>query len=139
VAEPRVAVLAAVETVHANMPATTDAAALAKMADRGQIVGALIDGPLAFDNAISPQAADTKNIVSPVAGIADVLIVPNIEAGNMLAKQLAYLANAQSAGIVMGARVPIMLTSRADGRLSRLASCAAAVLVAHHEPIKPQR
>lgn len=137
--EPRVAILAAVETVHPNMPATTDAAALAKMADRGQIVGGIIDGPLAFDNAISKEAADSKRIVSAVAGFADVLIVPNIEAGNMLAKQLAYLANAQSAGIVMGARVPIILTSRADGRLSRLASCAAAVLVAQHVRTKPTR
>ncbi|MCY7279414.1 MAG: bifunctional enoyl-CoA hydratase/phosphate acetyltransferase [Sphingomonas bacterium] len=137
--EPRVSILAAVETVHPNMPATTDAAALAKMADRGQIVGGIIDGPLAFDNAISKEAADSKRIVSAVAGFADVLIVPNIEAGNMLAKQLAYLANAQSAGIVMGARVPIILTSRADGRLSRLASCAAAVLVAQHVRTKPTR
>ena len=139
VPEPRVAILAAVETVHPTMPATTDAAALAKMADRGQIVGGLIDGPLAFDNAISREAADSKQIVSSVAGIADVLIVPNIEAGNMMAKQLAYLADAQSAGIVMGARVPIILTSRADGRLSRLASCAAAVLVARHTRLKPPR
>ena len=139
VAEPRVAVLAAVETVHPNMSATLDAAALSKMAERGQIVGGLVDGPLAFDNAISPEAAATKKITSPVAGRADVLIAPNIEAGNMLAKQLAYLAGAQSAGIVMGARVPIMLTSRADGRLSRLASCAAALLVARHERIKPSR
>jgi phosphate acetyltransferase len=139
VLEPRVAILAAVETVHSNMPATTDAAALAKMADRGQIVGGVIDGPLAFDNAISREAADAKQIVSAVAGVADVLIVPNIEAGNMMAKQLAYLANAQSAGIVMGARVPIILTSRADGRLSRLASCAAAVLVARHKRSKPPR
>ena len=139
VLEPRVAILAAVETVHPNMPATTDAACLAKMADRGQIVGGLIDGPFAFDNAISREAADAKHIVSVVAGRADVLIVPNIEAGNMLAKQLAYLTNAQSAGIVMGARVPIILTSRADGRLSRLASCAAAVLVARHIRAKPSR
>jgi phosphotransacetylase len=139
VQEPRVAILAAVETVHPGMPATTDAASLAKMADRGQIVGGLIDGPLAFDNAISREAADAKHIASAVAGIADVLIVPNIEAGNMLAKQLAYLANAQSAGIVMGARVPIILTSRADGRLSRLASCAAAVLLSRHKRLKPPR
>ena len=139
VPEPRVAILAAVETVHPGMPATTDAAALAKMADRGQIVGGLIDGPLAFDNAISREAAEAKKIASAVAGIADVLIVPNIEAGNMLAKQLAYLANAQSAGIVMGARVPIILTSRADGRLSRLASCAAAVLLSRHTRLKPSR
>jgi phosphotransacetylase len=139
VPEPRVAILAAVETVHPGMIATTDAASLAKMADRGQIVGGLIDGPLAFDNAISREAADAKHIASAVAGVADVLIVPNIEAGNMLAKQLAYLANAQSAGIVMGARVPIILTSRADGRLSRLASCAAAVLLARHQRTKPPR
>ncbi len=139
VEQPRVAILAAVETVHPNMPATTDAAALAKMAERGQIVGGLVDGPLAFDNAISAEAAKSKDIVSSVAGVADVLIVPNIEAGNMMAKQLAYLGNAQSAGIVMGARVPIMLTSRADGRLSRLASCAAAVLVAHHQRTRPPR
>lgn len=139
VAQPRVAVLAAVETVHPNMSATVDAASLSKMAERGQIVGGLVDGPLAFDNAVSPEAAATKQIVSAVAGRADVLIAPNIEAGNMLAKQLAYLAGAQSAGIVMGARVPIMLTSRADGRLSRLASCAAALLVARHERAKPAR
>jgi len=139
VAEPRVAILAAVETIQPNMPATIDAAALSKMADRGQIVGGLIDGPLGFDNAISEEAARTKHIVSAVAGCADVLIAPDIEAGNMMAKQLAYLANAQSAGLVMGARVPIMLTSRADGRLSRLASCAAALLVARHERTKPLR
>lgn len=136
---PRVAVLAAVETVEPNMPATIDAAALAKMADRGQIVGGLVDGPLAFDNAISPDAARTKDIASPIGGAADVLIAPNIEAGNMMAKQLAYLANAQSAGLVMGARIPIMLTSRADGQLSRMASCAAAVLVAQHQRLKPAR
>ena len=137
--QPRVAVLAAVETVDPDMAATIDAAALAKMADRGQIVGGLVDGPLAFDNAISETAAGMKQIVSAVAGVADVLIVPNIEAGNMIAKQLTYLANAQSAGIVMGARVPIILTSRADGLLSRLASCAVAVLVARHERSKPPR
>ena len=137
--QPRVAVLAAVETVDPDMAATIDAAALAKMADRGQIVGGLVDGPLAFDNAISETAAGMKQIVSAVAGVADVLIVPNIEAGNMIAKQLTYLANAQSAGIVMGARVPIVLTSRADGLLSRLASCAVAVLVARHERSKPPR
>lgn len=139
VAEPRVAVLAAVETVHPKMPATLDAAALSKMAERGQIVGGLVDGPLAFDNAISPEAAKTKEIVSAVAGRADILIAPDIEAGNMMAKQLAYLAGAQSAGLVMGARVPIVLTSRADGRLSRLASCAAAILVAGHQRSKPVR
>jgi len=136
--EPRVAVLAAVETVNPDMCATIDAAALSKMAERGQIVGGIVDGPLAFDNAISEAAARNKAIVSPVAGRADVLIAPNIEAGNMMAKQLAYLASAQSAGIVMGARVPIILTSRADGRLSRLASCAAAMLVAGHTRMKPQ-
>ena len=136
---PHVAVLAATETVNPDMVATVDAAALAKMADRGQIVGGLVDGPLAYDNAISKTAADLKRIVSAVAGVADVLIVPNIEAGNMIAKQLTYLANAQSAGLVMGARVPIILTSRADNRLSRLASCAAAVLVARHERSKPTR
>jgi phosphotransacetylase len=139
VVQPRVAVLAAVETVHPSMPATVDAAALSKMAERGQIVGGLVDGPLAFDNAISPAAAETKDIESAVAGRADILIAPNIEAGNMLAKQLAYLAGAQSAGIVIGARVPIVLTSRADGRLSRLASCAAAILVAQHQRLKPSR
>ncbi len=136
---PRVAVLAATETVNPDMVATVDAAALAKMADRGQIVGGLVDGPLAFDNAISKTAARLKQIVSQVAGVADVLIVPNIEAGNMIAKQLTYLANAQSAGIVMGARVPIILTSRADGHVSRMASCAAAVLVARHERPKAAR
>ena len=137
--QPRVAILAAVETVDPDLMATIDAAALAKMADRGQIVGGLVDGPLAFDNAISETAAAMKQIVSPVAGVADVLIVPNIEAGNMIAKQLTYLANAQSAGIVIGARVPIILTSRADGLLSRLASCAVAVLVARLERSKPPR
>ena len=139
IAQPRVAILAAVETVDPDMMATIDAAALAKMADRGQIIGGLVDGPLAFDNAISKTAAAMKEIVSPVAGIADVLIVPNIESGNMIAKQLTYLANAQSAGIVLGAKVPIILTSRADGLLSRLASCAVAVLVARHERSKPPR
>lgn len=142
VLDPRVAVLAAVETVHPAMPATVDAAALAKMAECGQIMGARVDGPLAFDNAVSADAADSKHIVSTVAGAADVLIAPNIEAANieaanMAAKQLAYLASAQSAGLVMGARVPVVLTSRADGRLSRLAACAAAVLVARHERSKP--
>lgn len=139
VLEPRVAVLAAVETVDPKMPATLDAAALSKMAERGQIVGGLVDGPLAFDNAISPEAAETKDIVSAVAGRADILIAPDIESGNMMAKQLAYLAGAQSAGLVMGARVPIILTSRADGRLSRLASCAAAILVAARSRSKPPR
>ena len=131
VAEPRVAILAAVETVNGRMPATLDAAALCKMADRGQISGALLDGPLAFDNAISPAAARIKGIVSPVAGVADILVVPDLESGNMLAKQLEYLGGAASAGIVMGARVPIVLTSRADSRETRIASCAVATLIAH--------
>lgn len=137
IAVPRVAVLAAVETVHPAMPSTIDAAALSKMAERGQIVGGHVDGPLAFDNAVSVEAAQAKRIASDVAGRADVLIVPDIEAGNVAAKQLTWLAGAQTAGIVMGARVPVMLTSRADGRLSRLAACAVAVLVARHERLKP--
>jgi len=127
---PRVAILAAVETVNPHMPATLDAAALCKMADRGQINGALLDGPLAFDNAVSIAAARIKGIVSEVAGRADVLVVPDLESGNMLAKQLEYLGGASSAGIVMGARVPIVLTSRADSRESRIASCAIALLLA---------
>ncbi|HPA00748.1 MAG TPA: bifunctional enoyl-CoA hydratase/phosphate acetyltransferase [Chiayiivirga sp.] len=131
VPEPKVAILAAVETVMASMQATLDAAALCKMADRGQITGGLLDGPLAFDNAVSPAAARTKGIVSPVAGQADILVVPDLESGNMLAKQLMYLGQAASAGIVMGARVPVVLTSRADSRESRLASCAIALLLAH--------
>ena len=132
VAQPRVAILAAVETVNASMPATLDAAALCKMADRGQITGGLLDGPLAFDNAVSIAAARTKGIVSEVAGRADILVVPDLESGNMLAKQLEYLGEATTAGIVLGARVPIVLTSRADSRETRLASCAIAVLLAHH-------
>ncbi|MBP8224842.1 MAG: bifunctional enoyl-CoA hydratase/phosphate acetyltransferase, partial [Acidovorax sp.] len=132
VAQPRVAILAAVETVNAAMPATLDAAALCKMADRGQITGALLDGPLAFDNAVSIAAARTKGIVSEVAGRADILVVPDLESGNMLAKQLEFLGDAATAGIVLGARVPIVLTSRADARDTRLASCAVAVLLAHH-------
>ena len=131
VAHPRVAILAAVETVNVRMQATLDAAALCKMADRGQIAGATLDGPLAFDNAISAAAARIKGIASPVAGLADVLVVPDLESGNMLAKQLEYLGGASSAGIVMGARVPIVLTSRADSRETRVASCAVAALVAH--------
>jgi len=127
---PHVAILAAVETINPNMPATLDAAALCKMADRGQIAGALLDGPLAFDNAVSAAAARTKGIVSPVAGSADILVVPDLEAGNMLAKQLEYLGGAASAGIVLGARVPIVLTSRADPREARIASCAVALVVA---------
>ena len=132
VAEPRVAILAAVETINPHMPATLDAAALCKMADRGQITGGLLDGPLAFDNAVSIAAARTKGIVSEVAGRADILVVPDLESGNMLAKQLEYLGDAATAGVVLGARVPIVLTSRADSRETRLASCAVGVLLAHH-------
>jgi phosphate acetyltransferase/phosphate butyryltransferase len=130
VERPRVAVLAAVETVNPGMPATLDAAALCKMADRSQIEGAVIDGPLAFDNAVSAAAARTKGIVSDVAGSADILVVPDLESGNMLAKQLEYLGGAASAGIVLGARVPIVLTSRADPREARIASCAVALVAA---------
>ena len=126
----RVAILSAMETVNPKVPSTIEAAALCKMADRGQITGATLDGPLALDNAISPEAAAVKGIVSPVAGQANVLVVPDLEAGNMLAKSLSFLAGADAAGIVMGARVPIMLTSRADALLTRLASCAVALLVA---------
>ncbi len=126
---PKVALLAAVETVNPAMRATLDAAALCKMADRGQISGGIVDGPLAFDNAISASAAQTKGIVSPVAGQADILVVPDLEAGNILAKQLEYLAEAQAAGIVLGARVPIILTSRADSPLAHAASCALALFV----------
>jgi phosphotransacetylase len=129
--KPKVAVLAAVETVNSKMPATLDAAALCKMADRGQITNCIIDGPMAFDNAISKQAAITKGIESPVAGDPDILLVPDLEAGNILAKQLIFLANADSAGLVLGARVPVILTSRADSVRSRIASCAVAVLTAH--------
>jgi phosphate acetyltransferase len=131
IAEPKVAILAAVETVNPKMQATLDAAALCKMADRGQISGGLLDGPLAFDNAISVVAARTKGIKSAVAGQADILLVPDIESGNMLAKQLEYLADALSAGIVLGARVPIVLTSRADSAQTRTASTAIAVVMAH--------
>jgi phosphate acetyltransferase len=129
--KPKVAVLAAVEMVNSRMRSTLDAAALCKMADRGQITGGIVDGPLAFDNAISPAALKEKHIVSAVAGRADILMVPDIEAGNMLAKQLYYFGNAQSAGVVLGARVPVMLTSRADPIASRVASCAVASLLAH--------
>ena len=128
---PKVAILAAVETVTSKMPATIDAAALCKMAERGQITGGILDGPLAFDNAISKQAAETKGIHSEVAGDPDILLAPDLEAGNILAKQLSFLANADSAGMVLGARVPIILTSRADSVRSRIASCAVAMLVAH--------
>ncbi|MGH7122082.1 MAG: phosphate acetyltransferase [Acetobacteraceae bacterium] len=126
----RVAILSAMETVNPKVPSTIEAAALCKMADRGQITGALLDGPLALDNAIQPEAAAIKNILSPVAGRANVLVVPDLEAGNMLVKSLSFLAGADAAGIVLGARVPIILTSRADSNLTRLASCAVAVLVA---------
>ena len=129
--QPRVAILAAVETVNPDMQATVDAAMLCKMADRGQITGGVLDGPLGFDNAISEEAARTKKIVSPVAGKADILLVPDLEAGNMVAKQLQYLAGADSAGIVLGTRVPIVLTSRADSVRTRLASTAVMKLVAH--------
>jgi phosphate acetyltransferase/phosphate butyryltransferase len=132
IATPRVALLAAVETVNQAMPATLDAAALCKMAERGQISGALLDGPLAFDNAISAAAAAQKNISSPVAGLADILLVPDIESGNILAKNLTYLANADAAGIVLGASCPIILTSRADSERTRLSSCALAVMAAAH-------
>lgn len=132
IALPKVAILAAIETVHPRMRSTIEAAALCKMADRGQISGGLLDGPLAFDNAISHEAAMIKHIVSPVAGDADVLVAPDLEAGNMIAKQLIYLASAQVAGIVLGARVPIMLTSRSDDADARTASAALALLFARH-------
>ncbi|TDK62764.1 bifunctional enoyl-CoA hydratase/phosphate acetyltransferase [Sapientia aquatica] len=132
IAEPRVALLAAVETVNSTMISTLHAAALCKMAERGQITGGILDGPLAFDNAVSVEAAKTKGIVSPVAGFADIFLVPDIEAGNMLAKQLEYLADAEIAGIVLGARVPIILTSRADKTMARLGSCAIALLLARN-------
>jgi phosphate acetyltransferase len=130
VTEVRVAILSAMETVNPKVPSTIEAAALCKMLDRGQISGALVDGPLALDNAIDPEAARIKKIVSPVAGRANVLLVPDLESGNMLAKSLSFLAGADTAGIVLGARVPIILTSRADSVLSRMASCAVASLVA---------
>jgi phosphotransacetylase/acyl dehydratase len=127
---PRVAILSAVETVNPALRSTVDAASLCKMADRGQITGGMVDGPLAFDNAVSPEAARQKGIVSAVAGQADILVVPDLEAGNMLAKQLSFLAGADAAGVVVGARVPIVLTSRADSERTRIASCAVAVLMA---------
>jgi phosphotransacetylase len=128
---PSVAILAAVETVTSKMPATIDAAALCKMAERGQIKNGILDGPLAFDNAISKEAAKTKGIQSDVAGDPDILLAPDLEAGNILAKQLTFLARADSAGIVLGARVPIILTSRADSVRSRIASCGVAMMAAH--------
>jgi phosphotransacetylase/acyl dehydratase len=132
---PKVALLSAVETVTSKIPSTVDAAALCKMAGRGQITGGVLDGPLAFDNAVSKSAAETKGIQSDVAGDADILIAPDLEAGNMIAKQLMYLAGADAAGIVLGARIPIVLTSRADGLMSRLASAAMAQLYVHHHAI----
>jgi phosphate acetyltransferase len=137
VAQPKVAVLAAVESVNSKMEATLDAAALCKMADRGQITGGIIDGPLAFDNAISAEAAQTKGIFSPVAGDPDILVVPDLVSGNILAKQLEYLAGAMGSGVVLGARVPIALTSRADGATARLCSAALAVLLAHSYKVRP--
>ncbi|HEY1697621.1 MAG TPA: bifunctional enoyl-CoA hydratase/phosphate acetyltransferase [Polyangiaceae bacterium] len=128
IAKPNVAILSAVETVNSKITSTLDAAALCKMADRGQITGAVLDGPLAFDTAVSAEAAAIKRLVSPVAGAADVLLVPDLEAGNMLAKQLEYLGGAELAGVVLGAKVPIVLTSRSDSARARLASCAVAVL-----------
>lgn len=137
VERPKVAILSAVETVYPKLQSTIDAAALCKMADRGQITGGVLDGPLAFDNAISPAAATAKGIVSPVAGHADILLAPDLEAGNMLAKQLDYLAGAVAAGIVLGARVPVILTSRAEGRLARTAASAVAKL--YHHSRKPTK
>jgi len=130
IAVPKVALLSATESINPKIPSTVEAAALCKMADRGQISGGLLDGPLALDNAISPEAARIKGIGGPVAGDADILVVPDLEAGNMLAKSLSFLADADAAGIVLGARVPLMLTSRADSVESRLASCAVGVLLA---------
>ena len=127
-AHPKVAILSALETVNPQIPSTLDAAALCKMADRGQITGGILDGPLAFDNAVSERAAQTKGIVSAVAGHADILVAPDLESGNMLAKQLEYLAEAKVAGIVLGTRVPVVLTSRADLPDARMASCALALL-----------
>lgn len=137
VERPKVAVLAAVETVTTKMPATIDAAALCKMAERAQIKGGILDGPLAFDNAISKDAAKTKGIASEVAGDPDILLAPDLEAANILAKLLSFLANADSAGMVLGAKVPVILTSRADSVRAKVASCAVAVLVAHARRRKP--
>ena len=128
--QPKVAILSAVETINPRIPSTIEAATLCKMADRGQITGGILDGPLAFDNAINQEAARTKKIVSEVAGVADILVAPDLEAGNMMAKQLQYLAGADSAGIVLGTRVPIVLTSRADTVRTRLASVAVMTMVA---------
>jgi phosphate acetyltransferase len=136
---PKVAILSAVETVTTSIPSTIEAAALCKMSDRGQITGGELDGPLAFDNAISPEAARIKGIKSPVAGRAQILVVPDLEAGNMLAKNLTFLSHADAAGIVLGARVPIILTSRADNVRTRMASCAVAVLLRHSQLKQPIR
>ena len=136
--QPKVAILAAVETVNPKMLATLEAAALCKMADRGQITGGLLDGPLAFDNAISPEAARIKGITSAVAGDADIVLAPDLESGNMLAKQLEYLAGAQGAGILLGARVPVVLTSRADGAKARAMSALLCALVAQHQQSQRQ-
>jgi phosphate acetyltransferase len=138
ISDPKVAILSAVETINPEIRSTLDAAALCKMAERGQIVGGTLDGPLGFDNAISLEAAKAKSILSPVAGLADILLVPDLEAGNMLAKQLQYLAGARAAGIALGARVPIVLTSRADSAAERRTSCVVAQLVAHHRRNKMQ-
>ncbi len=135
---PKVAILSAVETITSRIPSTLDAAALCKMVDRGQITGAVIDGPLALDNAIDAAAAKAKGIHSEVAGDADILVVPSLEAGNMLVKELTFLAKADAAGIVLGAKVPIILTSRADSVRARLASCAVAVLYAHRRYVEPR-
>ena len=131
--EPKVALLSAVETVNPKIPSTMEAAALCKMADRGQITGGILDGPLAFDTAVSLKAANIKELQSPVTGQADILVVPDLESGNMLAKQLEYLGGAQLAGIVLGARVPVILTSRADSAETRLTSCAVACLLHYAE------
>jgi len=130
--DPKVAILSAVEMVNPNIPSTLDAAALCKMAERGQITGGILDGPLAFDNAISPHAALVKHITSSVAGDADILVVPDLESGNMLSKQLEYMAGANCAGLVLGARVPIALTSRADGPMARVSSALLARLAAYN-------
>jgi phosphotransacetylase len=135
VADPKVAILSAVEQINPAIPSTLDAAALCKMVDRGQITGAIVDGPLAFDNAISSDAARIKKITSKVAGDPDLLMVPNLEAGNILFKELQYLAGALAAGVVVGAKVPIVLTSRADGEMARMASCALGVLLAKPAPV----
>jgi phosphate acetyltransferase len=137
VALPKVAVLSAVETVNPNIPSTIDAAALCVMANRGQIEGGIVDGPLAFDSAISAESTRIKHISSPVAGDADILVVPDLESGNMLGKQLEYMAGAMASGLVMGARVPIALTSRADGVPARLASALLAQVMAHHNRLVP--